>query len=164
MKYITAVDNQDYEIEINQEDQILVNGERRVVDFHGGPQGVFSLIIDNQSYEAVIEEREGKYHVLIAGDLYEVNVTDERALRLAQATGGLVSASGEAAIYSPMPGLIVDVLVEEGQEVLEGQTLVILESMKMQNELKAPRAGVVHRVSVHAGDNIGHNKLMVSIT
>ncbi len=166
MKYITTVSGETYEIEINQEGEILVNGEARVVDFYhgGGSHAIYSLIIDNQSYEVIVEERDGKHYVLITGDLYEVDVTDERAQRLAKATGSLVSSSGEVAIMSPMPGLIVAVSVEEGQEVESGQTVAILESMKMQNELKAPRAGVVDRVHVKAGENVEQNKLLVSIS
>lgn len=164
MKYITTVHDQTYEIEINREGEVQINGELRTVDFHGGSHGIFSLIIDNHSYEAIVEERDGKYHVLITGDLYEVDVTDERSLRLAEASGGLASATGEISIQSPMPGLIVAVPVEEGQEVAAGQTVVILESMKMQNELKSPRAGVVHRVNVKAGDNVEQSKLLVTIT
>jgi biotin carboxyl carrier protein len=63
-----------------------------------------------------------------------------------------------------MPGLIVEVPVEAGQDVEAGETLVILESMKMQNELKAPRAGKVHAVHVKAGENVEQNKTLVTIT
>lgn len=164
MKYITTVHDQTYEIEINREGEVHINGELRTADFHGGAHGIFSLIIDNHSFEAIVEERDGKYHVLITGDLYEVEVTDERSQRLAEASGGLGSATGDISIASPMPGLIVAVPVEEGQEVVAGQTVVILESMKMQNELKSPRAGIVHRVNVKAGDNVEQNKLLVTIT
>lgn len=165
MKYITTVNHKTYEIEVQKEGQVLIDGQLREVDFHrGGAHGIFSLIIDNQSYEAIVEERDGTYHVLITGNLYEVNVTDERTQRLANASGALGVSSGELSIRSPMPGLIVAVSVEKGQEVKEGQTLVILESMKMQNELKTPRGGIVSHIHVKAGDNVEHNKLLVTIT
>ena len=165
MKYITTVNDTTYEIEINQKNEVLINGEIREVDFHhDASHGIFSLIIDNQSFEVVVEEKDERYHILISGNLYEVEVTDERMQRLARATGGLASASGEISLRSPMPGMIVAVPVQEGDEVSKGQTIVILESMKMENELKAPRDGVISRVNVAAGDSVEQNKLLVSIT
>ena len=163
MKYITEVNGQSFEIELNRNDELLVNGEARTVDFrHNNSQGVFSLIIDHQSYEAIVEERDGKLMVMIYGALYEVTVEDERARRLAAAGGGL-KASGNA-VTAPMPGLIVEVLVEEGQEIDAGETVVILESMKMQNELKSASGGTVSKVNVAAGDNVEQNKVLVAIS
>jgi biotin carboxyl carrier protein len=62
-----------------------------------------------------------------------------------------------------MPGLIVAVPVQEGQEIEEGELLVVLESMKMQNELKAPRAGIVARVRVSQGDSVEQNQVMLTL-
>ena len=167
MKYLTTVNGEQYEVEIQRDGVVLVNGETRTVDFKSmGQHAIFSLIIDNQSFEAVVEQRDqkGDYDVLIFGDLYEVNVTDERAKRLAQASGGGVDMSGEIVIKSPMPGRIVQVPVETGQEVSKGQAVVILESMKMENELKAPREGVVNRVEVSQGDSVEQGKVLVTIS
>jgi biotin carboxyl carrier protein len=66
-------------------------------------------------------------------------------------------------LRAPMPGLIVAVPVEDGQKVSRGDVLVILESMKMQNELKAPRDGVVGRIRVHAGDSVEQKKTLLSV-
>lgn len=163
VKYVTDVNGQSFEIELNRNDELLINGEVRTVDFrHNKSHGIFSLIIDNQSYEAIVENRDGKLMVMIYGALYEVTVEDERARRLAAAGGGLKSAGN--AVTAPMPGLIVDVLVEEGQHVEAGQTVVILESMKMQNELKSALAGTIDKVNVATGDNVEQNKVLVAIT
>jgi biotin carboxyl carrier protein len=70
---------------------------------------------------------------------------------------------GEVSIRPPMPGLIVRVPVVEGQTVSKGETLMILESMKMENELKSPRDGTVHRIYVSAGENVEQNKVLVTI-
>lgn len=165
MKYITTVNNQTFVIEVNREGEVIVDGEARTVDFRGleGKQAIYSLLLNNKSYEAVVEERDGQYHVLMAGDLYEVGVTDERLQRLAEAAGGSAGAggTGELLIRSPMPGMIVAVPVVEGQEISKGETLVILESMKMENELKAPRDGVVSRIYVKTGDSVEQNKGLV---
>jgi len=164
MKYITQVLDETYEIEIKKDGLVIVNGEERHVDFKSmGQHAIYSLIIDNQSFEAVVEQRDGQYHVLIFGDLYEIDVTDERSQRLARLSGVSTDMTGEAQIKSPMPGLIVAVPVNVGDEVTKGQTVVILESMKMENELKAPRDGVVERVDVGAGDSVEQNKVLVVI-
>ncbi len=164
MKYITTVNGQEYIIEIDQKTEITVNGERHGVDFQQlAESGTLSLLIDNRSLEAIVEEREDAWEVLLHGELYAVHVQDERAYRLAQARGKLSDASEAVVIRSPMPGLILDVLVEEGAHIGQGQTVVILESMKMENELRAGRDGVVTRVHVGKGDSVEKNQELIAI-
>lgn len=164
MKYVTIVNDKQYEIDIERDGTIKVNGEPRSIDFLPLDSSLFSVIMSNESYELVIEERDGRVDVQMGGRLYETEVLDERAQLLASRRGGIGADSGEISIKSPMPGLIVAVPVSEGEEVTKGQTLVILESMKMQNELKAPREGTVQRVSVQAGQSVEQNKLLITMT
>jgi len=165
MKYQATVNGRTFEIEVNQDGRILVNNQPRTIDFRELREGeLYSVLVDYLSYEAVVEERDDTYHVLMAGDLYEVSVTDERSRRLASAFMALGDVSGEVAIRAPMPGLIVRVPVQEGDVIAKGDTVIILESMKMENELKAPREGKVHRVNVKAGDSVEQNKVLVTIT
>ncbi len=165
MKYITNVEDKEYIIEIDQDYQILVDGERYNIDFQTSPEGnVFSLLLNNHSLEGVVEEREDIWTVLIKGELYEVQVQDERAYRLAKARGSVLEVTGEVTIKSPMPGIIIDVLVTQGQLVQKGDKMVILESMKMENELLAPRDGVVGRVLVKPGASVEKNQALVVIT
>jgi biotin carboxyl carrier protein len=160
MKYIATVRDRQYVIEINREGRIVFEGETRAVDFKVLDDGaLYSLLIDQESYEALVERRRGDYYVLMHGDLYSVHVADEREQRLARAT--FVPPSGDLSITAPMPGLIVEVPVREGQEVDEGDNLVVLESMKMGNELKAPRDGVVKHVHVKAGDSVDQDQTLV---
>jgi biotin carboxyl carrier protein len=70
---------------------------------------------------------------------------------------------GEIVIKAPMPGVVIDVLVSKGQTVERGDILVILESMKMQNEFKAPRAGQVHAIRVAPGDKVEQNAAMITM-
>jgi biotin carboxyl carrier protein len=165
MKYQTIVNGNVFDIEINEDGRILVNGMERAIDFRLMRQGeIYSLLLDHLSFEAVVEERDEEYHVLISGDLYEVDVTDERSRRLSNAFMAFADTSGETAIRAPMPGLIVRVPVVEGQVVKQGETVVILESMKMENELRSSRDGTVHRVNIKAGDSVEQNKVLVTIT
>lgn len=164
MKYQTIVGGRTFEIEINEDGRILVNGEPRAIDFRALRKGeLYSMLLDHHSFEAVVEERDEQYYVLIDGNLYEVSVTDERSRRLAGAFMAFGDSGAEVSIRAPMPGLIVRVPVAEGQTVSKGETLVILESMKMENELKSPRDGTVHRVYVAAGDSVEQNKVLVTI-
>ncbi len=164
MKYVTTINDTRFEIEILKNGELTVNGEPREVDFLTLGPSLYSVLMDNKSYEVVIEEREGSYELLMQGRLYTGDVLDERALLLAQRRSELGVSSGELSIKSPMPGLIVDIVVAEGDEVAKGQTLVILESMKMQNELKAPRDGVVQRISAQPGQSVEQNKLLITLT
>lgn len=164
MKYQTTVNGVKFEVEINPEGEVFVNGEPRNIDFLPLGETLYSVIMETASHEVLVDNVEGSEHqVLIGGRLYTAEVLDERALLLGSRRGELGGDSGEVSIKSPMPGLIVDVPVREGDTVTKGQTVVILESMKMQNELKAPRDGTVQRVSVAPGQSVEQKKVLVTI-
>jgi biotin carboxyl carrier protein len=164
MKYIATLNDIAYEIEINAEDQVTVNGQHLAIDFCSvSGQPVYSLIANGESYEAYVQPTDAGLEVLLEGRLYIVHVEDERQHRLRERSGGPVVKSGEFNLRAPMAGLIVAVPVLEGQTVTKGQDLIILESMKMQNELKAPRDATVTRVRVQAGDRVEHNQVLVTL-
>ncbi len=163
MKYITTISNRTYEIDILPDGSVLLNGQPRNVDFLALDASLYSIITDSRSLEALIDEQGGLYQVLIGGRRYEGQVLDERD-QLLRARSDIVDQSGEVSVKAPMPGLIVAVPVSEGQAVRAGETVVILESMKMQNELKAPRDGVVQRISVAPGQSVEQKKVLITIT
>ncbi len=164
MKYITTINGKRFEIDVDKTGRLLVNGEPREVDFRALDTALFSMIIQDKSYELVIEERDESVQISMHGRALTGEVLDERAQLLLTRKAGTAGGSGEVSIKSPMPGLIVAILVAEGDVVKQGQTIVILESMKMQNELKAPREGTVQRISVHPGQTVEQNKLLITIT
>ena len=166
MRYATTLNGQTYLIEINDDRRVVVGDREYAVDFESvSGQPVFSLLIDGHSYEAYIYPDEDGWQVLLQGDLYTVSVEDEREKRLRAAAGAVVSAgSGEFHLKAPMPGLIVAVPVADGQAVKKGDNLVILESMKMQNELKCPRDGTISRVKAKPGDSVEQNQVLVTIS
>ena len=164
MKYITTVDGKDYLVEIIDEKHISVNGKTYQVDFESvSGQPVYSLIVDGKSHESYVQQGDDNWQVLLRGRLYPVIVEDEREKRLRAAAGGGVAESGEFHLKAPMPGLVVAVPVAEGQEVKKGQVLLILESMKMQNELKSPRAGTIGRIRVKSGESVEQKQTLLSI-
>lgn len=102
-----------------------------------------SLLAGNRSYACDVEPgKEGKVSVLVGGAVHELEMLDERKLRLRRA-GSQFSLEGPQRIDAPMPGKVVRVLVKKGDAVAEGQGLVVVEAMKMENELKSPKAGTV---------------------
>jgi biotin carboxyl carrier protein len=165
MRYLTTIGDRAYTIDINREDEVVIDGETRELDLREiDDNGLYSLLLDNASFEAMVEEAEGEYHVLIDGVLYHVQVADERARRLAEAAGAFTPASGEVNIKSPMPGLIVAVPVAEGETIRKGQVLVVLESMKMENELKAPRDGMVASIKVQPRQAVEQNQVLLVLS
>ena len=164
MKYITTVEDKQFLIEIIDEKHVSVDGKVYEVDFESvSGQPVYSLIVDGKSHESYVAPGDHDWQVLIRGRLYPVTVEDEREKRLRSAAGGGVAETGEFHLRAPMPGLIVAILVEEGQAIKKGQVLLILESMKMQNELKASRDGIIGRVRVKPGETVEQKQTLLSV-
>lgn len=164
MKYVSRVNDREYVIEIDQEGRILVDDEPYNIDFEQLSEGgIISLLINSRSLEAIVEERDEAWEVLIQGELYTVQVQDERSYRLARARATSLEVAGEAVIKSPMPGVIIAVPVSEGQVITKGEKVVILESMKMENELRSPRDGIVKHVYVAEGANVEKGQVLATI-
>jgi acetyl/propionyl-CoA carboxylase alpha subunit len=165
MKYIATVGDQEFTIDVNREGEVIVDGTSYAVDIQGvGSHSLYSIIINGKSYDIFIDEGDEDYLVVLWGGLFEVKVQDERTRRLAGLRRGPVAPVGEVLMKAPMPGVVVDVPVSEGQPVETGDILVVLESMKMQNEFKSPRNGVVHNVRVEVGDRVDQDQIMVTIS
>jgi len=104
----------------------------------------------------------GTWLIQDAGERHEVEVLDERTAHIRSLAGGAVQAAGPRPLKAPMPGLVVRVEVEPGQAVAAGASLVVLEAMKMENDLKAAAAGVVDRVAVSAGATVEKGAVLVT--
>jgi biotin carboxyl carrier protein len=167
MKYFATVNEQVYEIDIDHHGEVTVDGIELGADMRlVGGSNLYSLLVDNASYEVVLDpESEGhsNYRVMTRGLQYVVRVQDERSRRLALVDRSLRPPDGELLIKAPIPGLVVRTPVQAGQEVAEGDTLIILEAMKMENELRAPRAGVVHDVKVSPGAQVQLGQTLLTL-
>jgi len=164
LKYITTIDDKEYMVEIIDTKHVSVNGKVLEVDFESvSGQPVYSLIIDGKSHEGYVYPDEKNWQVLLRGRLYQASVEDEREKRLRAAAAGGVVKGGEFHLKAPMPGMIVAIPVTEGQAVKKGQVLLILESMKMQNELKSPKDGVVSRIRIKTGDTVEQKQTLLSV-
>lgn len=166
MRFFATIDDHTYEIVI-EGDQISVDGVEIEANMQlTGQQDLYSLLMDHASHEVVVEAdplQRGQFGVMIAGTRYDVKVQDERVRRLSIAQQR-PQAGGEIAVRAPIPGLVVKLLVAPGQEVVEGESLLILEAMKMENELRTPRAGVVHEVRTTPGAQVAHGQVLVTIS
>jgi biotin carboxyl carrier protein len=165
MKYITTVEDKQFLVDIIDDKHVSVDGKIYEVDFESvSGQPVYSLIVDGKSHEGYVAQAEDNWQVLLRGRLYPITVEDEREKRLRSAAGGGVAETGEFHLRAPMPGLVVAIPVEEGQPVKKGQVLLILESMKMQNELKSPRDGTIGRVRVKPGETVEQKQTLLSVS
>jgi len=164
MKYVTTIDEREYLIDIIDEHHVSIDGVSYEVDFSPvGDQPVYSLLLDGKSYDAHVYLDEDTWQVMCHGAMYSAQVEDEREKRLRAAMGGGVSGQEDFHLRAPMPGLVVSVPVHEGQAVEKGDVLLILESMKMQNELRSPRAGTISRLRVGSGDRVEQKETMLSV-
>ena len=164
MKYITTIGEREFLVEILDDHHVLVDGKPFEVDFSEiSDQPVYSLLLDGRSFEAYVYPTDKTWQVLLHGRLYPSMVEDERERRLRAAAGSQVQESGEFHLKAPMPGLVVAIAVEDGQPVQKGDVLIVLESMKMQNELKSPRDGVASRLRVKTGDSVEQHQTMLSV-
>ena len=169
MKFWVKVEDHETRIEIEENNGIFVvklNGTVREVDCrNAGHSDYLSLIIDNKSYlveSAPIKLDEGRYYANISGRRYDVEVLDERLIATRQA-GVVVQDAGPYVIASPMPGLIVDLRVNVGDRVTAGSPVVVMEAMKMQNELVSEVDGVVKAVNVQVKDAVESQVPLIEI-
>ena len=164
MRYTTTIRDQEYLVEIIDERHVLLNGKSHEIDFseiHDQP--VYSLLIEGKSYEAYVYPMDGSWQVLIWGRSYPALVEDEAEKRMRIASAINLGDRTEYQLKAPMPGMVISLPVVEGQEVQKGEVLAILESMKMQNELRSPRAGTVTRLRVSTGDNVEQHQTILCV-
>jgi len=157
MAFIAKLGERTHAVEIEEIGRSLyrvaVDGSEFLVD--GKKTGLtnYSLIVDNRSFEVEVDITEDEYRVLVDGRSYHVHLVDERRMRLGGFQSG-IQLQGRQKVSVPMPGKVIAVLVSEGDKVERGQGLVIVEAMKMENEVRCPINGEVIEVKVKAGDSL----------
>ena len=178
MRYIASLGDQRFSITVTengQQRQIEIDDAASTVDWRriggavaGGGAGRYSLLINQRSYEVVVRRLEAddeggqRYEVLIEGRPYTVRLEDERERALASLAGG-AHESGDASVKAPMPGLVVNIPVALGDAVERGQTVAVLEAMKMENDLSSPRSGVVKEIKVSQGQAVNQGQPLIVV-
>jgi len=164
MKYVTTIDGREYLIDILDEHQVSVDGVLHQIDFMPvGDQQVYSLVVNGKSVDANVYLNDDTWQVLFQGNLYSASVEDEREKRLRAALGGRVAEHEDFHLKAPMPGMVISIPVIEGQTIRKGEVLAVLESMKMQNELRSPRDGKVIRVRIKPGERVEQKETILSV-
>jgi len=164
MTYFVTVDQKTFEIEVEETKEgfkLLV--DKKPVNVEVTPVGDashLSFIIDNKSYDVIIEDEKS---VSIENELYEVLVEDEKQKKLREIGKKIHHHEEKLAIVAPMPGLIVKVEAKVGDRVKAGHGLIIMEAMKMQNELKAPKDGVVKEILVREGMSVNWGDTLIAL-
>jgi biotin carboxyl carrier protein len=141
---------------------VTAGGRRHEVDALPLSHGAVSMIVDGESFSVEFEERGEEVGVLVRNQVTVIDVADERRLRL-RAGAAQFKVEGRQVVCAPMPGKLVKVLVKVGDEVKEGQGLVVVEAMKMENELKSPKAGKVVELPVKEGSAVENNARLVVV-
>jgi biotin carboxyl carrier protein len=167
MRYHAIVRGEGRKVEVTQREggyRVVIDGRELFVDAVHLQGAAVSLIAGSRSARIDIEPgRDGVLNVLVGDTVHRLEVLDERRLRMRNA-GGKFTAEGPQRIDAPMPGKVVRVLVKVGDEVTEGQGLVVVEAMKMENELKSPKAGKVTELAAVEGAAVESGAKLVVVS
>lgn len=166
MKYTTILNGREREIEIIQRGshdyEILIDGRSHVIEACSCGVDLVSLLIDNRSYDISYTIDGDMVHLSFRNQYFNIEVLDERKMRMRRVRSSL-DLSGPEVIKSSMPGRVVKVLVETGEKVESGTGIIIIEAMKMENEIQCRNRGRIKAVRVKAGQAIESDVILVEI-
>ncbi|WP_316840757.1 acetyl-CoA carboxylase biotin carboxyl carrier protein subunit [Pedobacter gandavensis] len=157
--------NEQYKFDVAVSDKtILVDGQPLGIDVKEVSTNIQHIIYQHKSYTVEVVDREegGKQTtVKVNGNLYQVELEDQYDQLLKQLGMDIGATQKVQEIKAPMPGLVLQLMVVEGQEVNKGDSLLVLEAMKMENIIKSPAAGIVKRILVQKGDKVEKNGILI---
>lgn len=165
MAYIAVIEGEQIPVSIgkNKEGNTIVTVDERVhvVDARWTRSDLLSIIIDGRSYQVDIHTEKDAHEVLVEGAHFDFELFDERKALLKK--NAAVGAEGVQEIKSSMPGKIVKILISDGEDVEQGQGLVVVEAMKMENEIKSPKTGIIKKVGVKEGEAVEAGALLIIV-
>ena len=164
-KYVATLDGADHQLEVEELSGHALRvklGERQFeVDVRRVGHSSYSILIDNRSFDFEVG-REGEELVVASrGGAARITLVD--AARRSRHPGTRPAAAGKAALKAMMPGRVINVLVNLGDEVAAHQGLLVVEAMKMENELKSPKAGKVVELKVKPGQTVERGELLLVV-
>lgn len=168
MKYFVRIADRTYEVAVDG-GRVTVDGEVFEAHFMAVPSTpLYHLLLGADSWSIAAQELadEGggaRWALGVVGERVEVDVIDERTRQIQALTGQRPTPTSGGVVKAPMPGLVVRVEVQEGQRVEAGAGLVVVEAMKMENELRAPRPGVVSHIHVKPGQTVDKGVPLVTL-
>ena len=166
MKYLVTVGDADVEVDLDG-DGIFVDGERRVAHLNEVEGTPVRMVTIGDEVHRVVARRgatRGRYTLWLDGFRYEVEALDERARTIRALAAARQEASGPAPLVAPMPGMIIRIAVEVGDIVQAGQGLIVMEAMKMENELRAGSAGRVKAILAREGTAVEKGAILLELT
>jgi biotin carboxyl carrier protein len=152
MIYEVTIAEKIYRVELvrtEQEWKCKLDGRELPLDVVSAQDGMLSLLLQGKSYEVKQETVGAESNVVVGQERFSASVRDPRSFRSRRRAGA--SEQGVMKIKAPMPGKVVRILAPAGSHVETGQSVLVIEAMKMQNELKAPKTGVVKKINVEEG-------------
>jgi biotin carboxyl carrier protein len=164
MIYDVTIENKSYRLEVEQREgkwRCLLDGREVAIDAVLARPDVLSILIGGKAYEVKRERTPTDTHYWVGSSRYSVELQDPRSLRSRRKAGE--ATSGPRKLTAPMPGRVVRVLAEEKSTVEAGQALLVIEAMKMQNEIKSPKNGVVQRILVQAGAAVNAGEVLAVV-
>ncbi|MGQ9598524.1 MAG: biotin/lipoyl-containing protein [Anaerolineae bacterium] len=180
--YVATLAGEKYRIRIDQNGGVVVNDLPRTTHLESINESLYSLLIGSKSYEILVEPGEDRYTVIVEGNRYEVQVSGEQAppmvrredrkrsearaipaTTLGEPMGQPREGAGAGAVTSPMTGVLVEFLVEEGKRVKAGEGVAILEAMKTRNVIRAPRDGIVKKIRVAVGQTVRMDHVIMEV-
>ena len=165
MKYVVKVGDADVDVEL-EGDVVTVNGIARVAhvsEVEGTPVRMVTIGDEVHRVVARTGATRGRFTLWLDGFRYEVEALDERTRAIRELSGAGKEATGPAPLLAPMPGMIVRVAVQVGDTVEPGQSLVVMEAMKMENELRATSAGTVKAVLAQPGTAVEKGAVLLEL-
>jgi biotin carboxyl carrier protein len=162
VKYVVLIDGQTIEVELDG-DRVRLGGHTHLATLNAIPgTPLRQLMLDGRPLTLSVEPLgRGRWALAPGGERVELEVLDERARHIRSLTGSGDQRRAAEVLKAPMPGLVVRVQAREGDSVTEGTGLVVLEAMKMENELKAAAPGVVRSVRVAPGEAVEKGQVLV---
>jgi len=163
MIYDIAIDGKNYRLEFNRPDgrwTCRLDGREIEVDAVLPRPNVLSLRIGNKAYEVKCERVAGDLHLWVGSERFAVEVRDPRSLR---GRSRAVDEQGPRKLTAPMPGKIVRVLVSQGTAVEAGAGVLVVEAMKMQNEVKSPKKGTIQKILVSEGTAVNAGDVLAIV-
>ncbi|MBI4539954.1 MAG: biotin/lipoyl-binding protein [Gemmatimonadetes bacterium] len=164
MRYFVTIRGRVLEVELSA-DGVQVDGQPAIVglvEVDGTP--IRHLLVDGRSRRLLVHrDGSGEWRIHVGGRELRAEVVDERTRAIREMAGPVARSGGPGAVRAPMPGLVVKVEVEEGQEVSAGQGVIVVEAMKMENELRTEVPGIVTRIHVVPGQPVEKNQVLVEL-
>lgn len=174
MRFIATIDEQEHVVVVDDHGTgqghytMTLDGHSYEVDAQLMKSQIVSMLIDHKSYDVDVERRskeplDGSLAVRVRGRVIRFAMLDERRHKMKEAQSTRFDAGGASGVQSPMPGKVIQILVREGDAVSEGQGVIVVEAMKMENELRAPRSGTVASLRVKEGAAVEAGALLLTI-